>query len=200
MNKLLASSLFLLTLVFMSGCSPQEDNTTQTNTTPSENVQTTNVEDQTETMGSEEETKDQEENTDNANMQFGEISKVYAQDGKFFVDFDDMEWLDWTIEDTKDKERIIAEMEKGKPGACTVESDCLPRNGYYILNEVEGVKAIEITDAKVELLNGTVDGFKDYTPEEFSKVFNTSEMYGSPYYEITMGENGLKLVHQVYTP
>ena len=52
MKKLLASSLFLLTLVFVSGCSPQEDNTETEVATP-ENTEVVNTEDTSASMDTE---------------------------------------------------------------------------------------------------------------------------------------------------
>jgi len=130
---------------------------------------------------------------------FGEIKKVYESNGHIYIDFDDVKWLTWNA----NKAEIIADMEKKDPGACKIEEDCMPLEGFYILNNSETVQKLEIDSAEIKLLDPKdVSNFKNHTAKEFNTLFNGNDAqayYGSPYFNLQMLDGEINLIHQKYS-
>lgn len=132
--------------------------------------------------------------------QFGQVEKVYESNGQVYIDFDDLKWLTWAPQYPKDKDEIIADIEKNDPGACDVEQDCMPLDGYYLKNEVKSVAKIEITNAEIEILNrADVSQFDKVTAKEFMTLFNEGKVYANLFH-LTLSDGELKLVKEQYTP
>lgn len=131
--------------------------------------------------------------------QFGQVEKVYESNGQVYIDFDDLKWLGWIPQYPKDKDEIIADIEKNDPGACDVEQDCMPPDGYYLKNETTSVVKINITNAEVETLHrADVSLFDKVTAQEFMKLFNEGKIYGNLFHLI-LSDGEVKLVREQYS-
>jgi hypothetical protein len=131
----------------------------------------------------------------------GYLKKVYAKNGKNFIDVDYIQWLDG------------AEAEKAmrEDGQCPKTGECVVYDDYYIRNQNPMVRSLEVApEAEIRMLTlesettGRVDQIQVISFEKLKNIFNpgstTQQRYQFTPFIIEFVNNKIVKITEQYIP